>query len=42
MTTERAEMMVRQLRQCNITHHTPFGVPTFTMISFEELDRRLS
>lgn len=42
MTAERAEMLVRQLRQCNITHHTPFGMPTFTMISFEELDRRLS
>ena len=42
MTTERAEMLVRQLRQCNITHHTPFGAPTYVMISFEELDRRLS
>lgn len=42
MTSERAEMLVRQLRQCTITHHTPFGLPTFTMIPFEELDRRLS
>lgn len=42
MTSERAEMLVRQLRQCNITHHTPFGAPTYTMIPFEELDRRLS
>lgn len=42
MNAERAEGLVRQLRQCNITHHTPFGQPTFTMISFEELDKRLS
>ena len=42
MTHQRAEVLVRQLRACNITHHTPFGRPTFVVISFDEIDSRLS
>ncbi|MBU3698526.1 MAG: DNA mismatch repair endonuclease MutL [Candidatus Kapabacteria bacterium] len=42
MTPERAQMVVRQLRECNITHHTPFGQPTFTVIPFDEIDARFS
>lgn len=42
MTSQRAEILVRQLRACNITHHTPFGQPTYVVISFDEIDSRLS
>jgi DNA mismatch repair ATPase MutL len=42
MTPQRAEILVRQLRACQITHHTPFGQPTFVVIPFDEIDARLS
>ncbi|MEY3387134.1 MAG: hypothetical protein RIR53_1945 [Bacteroidota bacterium] len=42
MTPERAHTIVRQLRECNITHHTPFGQPTYTVIPFDEIDARFA
>lgn len=42
MNLETAGQLVQQLRSCKISHHTPFGHPTFIVVSFDELEKRFA